>query len=255
MKLNPTIIKEASLPLWDFVYPGYETDPSPKIIVLGSYVHPNTENTLIMGINVRLLDTMQATKMVNMINDLTKIKNGRIRTKYLKTRAKDIFDTAYRTYDLKKITGLNKSTVNGKGPTTEVPKTPKAQKDKAERATSNELINKSVNVSDKSVTPDIKLDDKQEQKKDRSSGAIDKSKSDIDIVNKKPNKLSDIYKSIDDLERPLGDDGESGAIEEVPKEVERSERRLGQIPKGYERHLQRYDSPVSGVEDEEYRPV
>ena len=110
MKLSQ-IIAEASLPLWEFSYPEFQHDPTPKVVVLGTYVHPETGNKLMMGINTRLLNTQEAMRLIGLINDLATIRDGRIRAKYLRIRASKIFDTAYRTYNLSKVSKIKKSTI------------------------------------------------------------------------------------------------------------------------------------------------
>lgn len=247
MKLSQ-IISEASLPLWEFSYPEYEHDPTPKVIVLGTYVHPETGNKLLMGINARLLNTQQAVQMVGMVNDLTKIKDGRIRVKYLRTRASRIFDTAYRTYDLNKMSMIDKSTISNKGP-----------------------AKKTEPVKQQTSIPTVKQPEIKQPEKPTEVPTLDKDLANSKINKERPQKTpyvdTPVQKPIEPAEDPLAttnttvpqvdnstSTGETnvGNTETVQKKTERSKRGLGSLSERPKNPVQRPDSTVSDMENEEY---
>lgn len=255
MKLNQ-IISEASLPLWEFSYPEYENDPTPKVVVLGSYIHPETGNTLLMGVNVRLLDTQKALKLVSMINDLASIKNGRIRAKYLRTRASNIFNEAYRTYDLNKVEILEKTTINSKGPSKstkqEINPTPNTPITKTEQPKAKQI------PKDTSV-PNVEKDLAKEPTDDNTSNLNVKK----NVTLPKQEKLK-----TDNVEDPLSyntiaptakqvDKKSTGAqnvgnSEKISPETKRSTRRLDKMSKRPENEIQQSDSIIPDVENKEY---
>ena len=252
MKLSQ-IIAEASLPLWEFSYPEYEHDPTPKVVVLGSYVHPETGNKLMMGINTRLLNTQEAIRLVGLVNDLATIKDGRIRAKYLRVRASKIFNTAYRTYDLSKVAQIEKSTISSKGPSKKSDVvTPKATVDN-KKPVQSELKTPSKPLEAPTLDQDL-------------------AKSKTSPVKEKPQSTpyinTPLQKPIDPIEDPLSNtsdktaqqvdtnkstgDTNVGNPEKVQKKTQRSPRGLDSLSKRPKDAVQRSDSTVSDLENEEY---
>ena len=99
-----------------FDYTGFKADPSPEILKLGTYVHPNTGNTNVAGINLHYLTP-------NLLNDLRKQIGIILKNKDLRERVgvierhmpeiikggSGVINTAkpgkgaYRTYNLDKM--------------------------------------------------------------------------------------------------------------------------------------------------------
>lgn len=106
-------ILESKFPIWDFIYPDYETDPTPKALVLGFYEHPRTGNQLMAGVNVRLINARNAQKLLEILDNIGSGTNTKERVRLLERLAKPIFDKAYRTYDVGKMKQVRKGTVQG----------------------------------------------------------------------------------------------------------------------------------------------
>lgn len=107
------LVVESKFPVWDFIYPDYETDPTPKSLVLGFYEHPVTGNQLMAGVNVRLLNASSAQRLLEILDQLGDGQNTVKRVRILRHLLGNVFDTAYRTYDVGKMKNVRKSTVKG----------------------------------------------------------------------------------------------------------------------------------------------
>ena len=189
--ITELVVESQKFPVWDFIYPDYESDPTPKSLVLGFYEHPVTGNQLMAGVNVRLLNASSAQRLLDILDDLGDGQNTIKRVRTLRHLLGNVFDTAYRTYDVDKMKNVRKGTVAG----TEVDNLPAIGMD-----------------------PDAKKTIKVEKPKA-----------------KKPNRQRT---------KPQP--------QEVPPEAKRGERRLEKVSDRPEAEVQRPDSDVPGVADEEY---
>lgn len=254
MKLDNILrpILEASLPLWEFAYEEYENDPTPKVVVLGSYTNPNTNNELLMGVNVRLLNSTQALQLIRIINDLTSIKDSKTRVRFLRTRLKSVFDTAYRTYDLSKISNVDKSKISSKGPEKSVKSVDKPETEKVDNVR---------NIKRNSNKPVIKTNnDNPVHPLSTPNVHTTKTK---EIDNKlEPVAKKDISKPVDRVDKPEVDNNKSIERKNVEKTgkiqepLERSQRRLDTMSKRPEEEVRKQqNSLVPDLEDEEYRSV
>lgn len=86
-------------PTWSFGYGNYRVDPSPNILVLGSYTHPNTGNKLVGGINLNYLSPAQKTQLRRMLPRLMNAKDLYHRYHLGLRILPGIFDNFYRTYN------------------------------------------------------------------------------------------------------------------------------------------------------------
>lgn len=264
MKLNQ-IISEASLPLWEFSYPEYENDPTPKVIVLGSYIHPETGNNLLMGINVRLLNTQKALQLVSMINDISRIKDGRIRVKYLRTRASRIFNEAYRTYDLSKVEILEKTTISSKGPSQSKKQVINPVPAKTEKP-ENTAIPKDTSVPDveKDLAQGPTTDKGQTTGQDTNKGQT-KLNVKKNVTLPKPEKLqptgvedplsynqTSVTPTSKRVDKKSTGEQNVGNSEKISPETKRGSRRLDKMSKGSEEEVRQSNSTIPDLENEEY---
>ena len=105
-------------PTWAFDYQRYRNDPSPKILVLGTYAHPVTGNNLVGGINLNYLSPRQKLQLRKQLPNLMTAKNLYDRYHLGLRTLPDIFDTYYRTYNPAFIRGIQQDVI--------IPDVPKA---------------------------------------------------------------------------------------------------------------------------------
>jgi hypothetical protein len=101
-----------ALPRWQFDYDGKKTyDPRPDVLVLGAYVHPNTGNRLVGGININYMTTSELDKLEGLVPKLVKGRN--LYERYNIGRSIDplIFTTYYRTYNADNINMVGKGKI------------------------------------------------------------------------------------------------------------------------------------------------
>ena len=86
-----------------FDYENWHVDPTPNILKLGQYVHPNTGNTLVAGINLNYLTPQQILQVREFLPSI--LQNRHLKLRYWKGMEllPDVFDNFYRTYDRKYI--------------------------------------------------------------------------------------------------------------------------------------------------------
>ena len=257
MKLSSIakIITEASLPLWEFNYPEFESDPNPKVVVLGTYIHPNTGKRLLMGVNARLLNSVQATQLLRLVNDLASIKSPRIRAKYLRTRAKNIFDSAYRTYDLSRVNGIEKTTITSKGPDKAKTVEPKPAPVKtADKPVIKKQLDKPVHPLETPNVYTTKPDKKEPVKTTKEPVKTTKEPVKTDKV-ERTDPLSQPVKTKVDNDKST----EKKNVEttgKVQKSPQLSQRRLDKMPERSEKEIRgEQNSIVSGLEDEKRRSI
>ena len=53
------ILEDEEGPRWMFNYDGFKNDPTPDILLLGAYRHPNTGNNLVGGVNLHYVSDEQ----------------------------------------------------------------------------------------------------------------------------------------------------------------------------------------------------
>lgn len=111
--ISELVVESSKFPVWDFIYPDYESDPTPKSLVLGFYEHPVTGNQLMAGVNVRLLNASSAQRLLDILDQLGDGQNTIKRVRTLRHLLGNVFDTAYRTYDVGKMKNVRKGTVAG----------------------------------------------------------------------------------------------------------------------------------------------
>jgi len=198
--ISELIVESTKFPVWDFIYPPFNTDPTPKSLVLGFYEHPRTGNQLMAGVNVRLLNASSAQRLLEVLDQLGDGQNTIKRVRILRHLLGSVFDTAYRTYDVGKMKNVRKGTISG----TEVDNLP--------------------DIGNQDVPQTIKVDKPKVKSTKVKNAKV-----------KKPQR-------VDPKPRP----------QEVPPETKRGERRLEKVPKRPEGEVQRPDSDVPGVADEEY---
>jgi len=107
------LVLESKFPIWEFIYPDYETDPTPKALVLGFYEHPVTGNQLMAAVNVRLLNASSAGRLLETLDDLGDGQNTIKRVRILRHLLGSVFNQAYRTYDVAKMKNVRKDSITG----------------------------------------------------------------------------------------------------------------------------------------------
>ena len=111
-----------------FDYENWHVDPTPNILQLGTWVHPNTGNTLVAGINLNYLTPQQVLQVREFLPSI--LQNRHLKLRYWKGMEilPDIFDNFYRTYDRKYINVVEPGTLRFLSPT-EVQKLGKQKED------------------------------------------------------------------------------------------------------------------------------
>jgi len=102
------ISEEGEGPRWKFDYDNWKLDPSPDILLLGAYEHPNTGNELVGGINLHYLDRRERDKLAKVLPSIMGGNNLYDRYWIGKRVAPKIFEKYYRTYNAKYIRGVQK---------------------------------------------------------------------------------------------------------------------------------------------------
>lgn len=105
------IHEHETAPTWSFDYQKYRNDPSPKILLLGSYRHPVTGNDLIGGINLNYLSPRQKLKLKKELPRLLQAKNLYARYHLGLSLLPDVFDAFYRTYNPSYIRGIRQDVI------------------------------------------------------------------------------------------------------------------------------------------------
>jgi hypothetical protein len=106
------LISESKAQVWDFIYKGFQTDKTPRALILGAFVSNRTGNTLVSAINTRLLNTGEAKKLYSILDRVSMGNDLQERVKILRELAGDIFNKAYRTYDSEKMVSVVKNYVD-----------------------------------------------------------------------------------------------------------------------------------------------
>jgi len=109
LKLSRSIIKEAGEGhRWKFDYENFQHDPTPDVLVLGSYNHPNTHNDLVGAINLNYLDDRDKNDLRRILPDLTRLSGLQKRSRYVRETLPFVFDNAYRQYNVNHISNLKR---------------------------------------------------------------------------------------------------------------------------------------------------
>lgn len=100
------ILEDGEGPRWLFDYDRFKTDPSPDILLLGAWRHPNTGNNLVGGINTHYLDKNQTDALARALPEI--MKAGNLKSRYWTGRklVPDVFTKYYRTYNSDHIRGV-----------------------------------------------------------------------------------------------------------------------------------------------------
>lgn len=100
------LLEDGEGPRWKFRYDNFNVDPTPDILLLGAYRHPNTGNNLVGGVNLHYLNNRQIEKLAEALPEI--IAAGNLKARYWKGRSlvPDVFNDYYRTYDSKYIRGV-----------------------------------------------------------------------------------------------------------------------------------------------------
>ncbi len=61
--------------LWNFSYGNPRVDPTPEILLLGAYRHPNTGNQLVGGINLHYLNRRQRDALARTLPEIMRGRN------------------------------------------------------------------------------------------------------------------------------------------------------------------------------------
>ncbi len=93
-------------PRWKFNYGSWKEDPTPDILLLGAYQHPNTGNNLVGGINLKYLQQAQRDQLAKVLPQIMAAPNLYSRYHIGKRLLPDIFQHAYRTYNAANIRGV-----------------------------------------------------------------------------------------------------------------------------------------------------
>lgn len=101
------ICEDGEGPRWSFDYQNFKADPSPDILMLGAYRHPNTGNNLVGGINLHYLSRQQIDRLAMELPNIMKAGNLYGRYQVGRRRLPDIFKSFYRTYNAEYIGGVN----------------------------------------------------------------------------------------------------------------------------------------------------
>jgi len=100
----------------EFDYTHFNVDPKPKVLKLGTWIHPNTRNVLVAGINLNYLNDNQIKKLRYYLPEILKDRNLRRRYWTGRRLLPDVFGEppgkgAYRTYRLDRIQAISPGTL------------------------------------------------------------------------------------------------------------------------------------------------
>lgn len=96
-------------PRWKFGYDGNRVnDPTPDILLLGAYRHPNTGNNLVGGINLNYITPEQRDQLAYALPEI--MRQGNLKNRYWTGRklVPEVFNNFYRTYNSSFIRGVQK---------------------------------------------------------------------------------------------------------------------------------------------------
>lgn len=105
------ILEDEASPRWSFKYDNFDHDPTPDVLVLGMYRHPNTGNNLVGAINLRYLDKNQISRLQRILPQLHKAKNLKRRYYMGISLLPDVFENYYRTYNAAYIRDLKRGAI------------------------------------------------------------------------------------------------------------------------------------------------
>lgn len=105
------LVEDGEGPRLKFGYPNFNVDPSPDILMLGRYRHPNTGNNLLGGINLHYLTSHQVNDLQRVLPDIIKPHNLYGRYWAGRRLVPDIFKNFYRTYNMDYISGAKKDII------------------------------------------------------------------------------------------------------------------------------------------------
>jgi len=102
------ILEDGEGPRWRFAYSNWKHDPTPDILLLGSWKHPNTRNNLVGGVNLHYLNEKQRDSLAQILPQIMQGGNLRDRYRIGKRILPDVFNEYYRTYNANFIRGVRK---------------------------------------------------------------------------------------------------------------------------------------------------
>lgn len=114
----------------EFPYEKFGTDPRPRVLLLGKYRHPTTRNILVGGINLNYLDDEELGQLRQNLKSILQPKNLQLRYWRGRRLLPDIFNSAYRQYDVDYIGAVTKDTLTFWPSTGELEKAERAAKEK-----------------------------------------------------------------------------------------------------------------------------
>ncbi len=92
---------------WNFGYSNWHADPTPEILLLGAYRHPNTGNQLVGGINLHYLNRRQRDALARTLPEIMRGRNLYERWHIGdNSDVKELFQNFYRTYNAAHIHGV-----------------------------------------------------------------------------------------------------------------------------------------------------
>lgn len=100
------IMENDEAPRWRFRYDNFNNDPTPDILLLGSYRHPRTGNNLVGGINLHYLNKNQVDELARNLPQI--MRGGSLYRRYHEglRACPEIFHSFYRTYNSQFIRGV-----------------------------------------------------------------------------------------------------------------------------------------------------
>jgi len=106
------ILENGEGPRWKFRYDNWAHDPSPDILLLGAYQHPNTGNNLVGGINLHYLQPKQRDKLAKHLPQIMSAgDNLQARYRAGEFLVPEVFQNYYRTYNATYIRGVQRDTM------------------------------------------------------------------------------------------------------------------------------------------------
>lgn len=105
------ILEGEASPRWSFKYDNFDHDPTPDVLVLGMYRHPNTGNNLVGAINLRYLNKRQIEQLQKILPQLHRTKNLKRRYYMGISLLPEVFEHYYRTYNAEHIRDLKRGAI------------------------------------------------------------------------------------------------------------------------------------------------
>lgn len=136
----PRLLREDdSLDFYNFKYANFKLDPSPRVIVLGSYRFPTTGNTVVGGVNINYMTQKELEELAKVLPTILKANGLRNRYRVGLRLAPYQFKNFYRTYSQEYVKSIEPIDLSGKRTQIRKDKIAQSQKQTTKKPSSPEI--------------------------------------------------------------------------------------------------------------------